>query len=112
MMPPQVPDEPTPGATSKTAKIDLSFLPKGVLIGDTVQMVVENIDAAQNTATLMVPEGLKGPEASDDSEDANPADDSSQTPATTDTKVLLGPMKGLKNYLVKKSQDNSASGTH
>lgn len=74
-------------------------LPVGAKVGDQITLVVESLDNVEKTARLGFPKGVADPEATALAEPA--------LPSGNDTDVLLGPMKGLKSYLVRKSQDKS-----
>jgi hypothetical protein len=93
-------------------QVALSGLPPGIKIGDSIQLQVDDIDKATSMATLSADQALSHPEndpfAAPDEADTPTTEDGAPAPGGNDTKVLLGPMNGLKNYLVKKSQDNQA----
>jgi hypothetical protein len=94
-------------------QVSLSGLPPGIKIGDSIQLQVDDIDKATSMATLSADQALSHPDnepfaAPDDDSDTPTTQDGAPAPGGNDTKVLLGPMSGLKNYLVKKSQDNQA----
>lgn len=83
-------------------KVSMADLPPGTKEGDTVELVVKKVDPVSNMVEL-APEGEADAEPTDSVTD-DAADDEPTAPSM-DTKTLLGPMSGLKNYLVQKSQD-------
>lgn len=83
-------------------KISMASLPPGTKEGDMVELTVESVDPATNMA-VMSHEGDAEAEPKDTVTDDGD-EEKSETPSM-DTKTLLGPMDGLKNYLVQKSQD-------
>lgn len=83
-------------------KISMASLPPGTKEGDMVELTVESVDPGTNMA-VMSHEGEKTDEPKDTVSD-NGEEESPASPSM-DTKTLLGPMDGLKNYLVQKSQD-------
>lgn len=97
-----------PGADApKHIKVPLTQLPDAKE-GDT--FTVASIDTSSGMATLM-PEASPEveaamPDADEKEEAASPAEEADESgKPSMDTKTLLGPMDGLKNYLVQKSMD-------
>jgi len=87
-----------PGAP-KQIKISLADLPPGTGEGDSLTVKVTNVNQATGVAFLSA--DSPQPSQSEPEEDTQPENESNPK----DTSVLLGPMDGLKNYLVKKSMD-------
>lgn len=82
-------------------KVSASSLPPGSKEGDTIQLRVKGTDP---TTDMILLEPVQDAMAPQDSVEGEPDEEGSTSP-TMDTKTLLGPMDGLKNYLVQKSQD-------
>ena len=100
------PAEPGPDAP-KHIKVPLSQLPDAKE-GDCY--TVASIDTSSGMATLM-PESSPEveaamPDADEKDAEASPAEEDEESDKPNlNTKTLLGPMDGLKNYLVQKSMD-------
>lgn len=83
-------------------KVAMASLPPGTKEGDMLELTVKSIDPVSNMVEL-APEGEEKDEPKDTVTDDG-EEEKSEGPAM-DTKTLLGPMDGFKNYLVQKSQD-------
>lgn len=84
-------------------KVSMADLPPGTKEGDTVEMVVKKVDPVSNMVEL----AHEGEEPEVEPTDSVTEEEDGDEPSapSMDTKTLLGPMSGLKNYLVQKSQD-------
>lgn len=82
-------------------KIAMGSLPPGTKEGDTLELTVKTVDPVSNMVEL-THEG-DAEELTDSVTEESDGEESSAP--SMDTKTLLGPMSGLKNYLVQKSQD-------
>lgn len=84
-------------------KVSAASLPPGAKEGDMLQLRIKGTDP---TTDMVLLEPVHDEEESQpmDSVEGEPEGDEPTAPSM-DTKTLLGPMSGLKNYLVQKSQD-------
>ncbi len=110
MIPPTAQPDPMPEDIQNPGQIDvpMASLPPESAVGDIVKFSIVSIDEKSKLATLLASDQAPGGVA----DDANPSGEGSALPGGNNTDVLLGPMQGLKNYLVKKSQDNTSAGVH
>lgn len=90
-------------------KVPMASLPPGTKEGDSLELTVKSIDPVSNMVEL-APEGEEM-EPKDSVTDDGEHEAESGEPSM-DTKTLLGPMDGLKNYLVQKSQDVPKNQNH
>lgn len=99
----------SPGAASSTkqVKISLAMLPAGTKEGDSLSLKVTSVDQATGTAYCMadVAPAIGEHEMEGGEPTGEPPANEESDDAPMDTKTLLGPMDGLKNYLVQKSMD-------
>lgn len=84
-------------------KIAMGSLPPGTKEGDTLELTVKAVDPVSNMVELTHEGDAAGAEPTDSVTEESDGEEPSAP--SMDTKTLLGPMSGLKNYLVQKSQD-------
>lgn len=85
-------------------KVPMASLPPGTKEGDSLELTVKSIDPVSNMVEL-APEGEEMDAEPKDSVTDDGEEEKTGEGPSMDTKTLLGPMDGLKNYLVQKSQD-------
>lgn len=88
------------------ASIPLQFLPAGTKQGDTVTLKVAYVDAGQGMAKVVkMDSDQSSDEGSDQDKNGTGSANSTIPQGGVNTGTLLGPMSGLKGYLIRKQAD-------